>query len=125
MFYTGLDPFTEQEVFVARNLHDRELQRALMVLFKPENFFTVREVLIQSGRDDFIGNDCDCLIPAHPPKEVIEARRLRANEVARDDHCHSVANPAKSESVDERGLPNPAYRPGRKTSRRQHKSRTQ
>ena len=56
------------------------MQRALMQFFKPENYFKVREALIQAGRQDLIGNGCDCLIPAQPPKEAIEARRRRAND---------------------------------------------
>jgi hypothetical protein len=37
MYYTGIDPFSKQEVYVARPLRDRKLQRALMQFFKPEN----------------------------------------------------------------------------------------
>ena len=29
MYYTGLDPFTGEEVYVAKHLRDRKLQRAL------------------------------------------------------------------------------------------------
>ncbi|MCI0682589.1 MAG: YgiQ family radical SAM protein [Gemmataceae bacterium] len=123
MYYTGVDPFSKQQVYVARHLRDRKLQRALMQFFKPENWFTVREALIQAGRQDLIGNGCDCLIPAQPPKEAIEARRRRANESTRGDHYHTVANPAKGEPVGERGLPNRGYRPGRKRARRQNKNR--
>ncbi len=119
LYYTGIDPFTKQQVYVAKGLRDRKMQRALMQFFKPENWFTVRESLIEAGRQDLIGNGCDCLIPANPPKEAIEARRSRANEATRDDHYHTVTNPAKGEPVGERGLPNQGYRPGRKTSRRQ------
>ena len=43
----------------------------------------VREALIQAGRQDLIGGGCDCLIPAQPPKEAIEARRTQANAAAR------------------------------------------
>jgi hypothetical protein len=121
MYYTGIDPFTKQEVYIARQLHDRKLQRALMQFFKPENYFLVREALLQAGRGDLIGNGCDCLIPAEPPKAAIEARRRRANDA---DHYHSVANPAKGEPAGERGLPNKGYRPGRKSAkRRQAKKR--
>jgi Domain of unknown function (DUF3362) len=101
-------------------MRDRKMQRALMQFFKPENWFTVREALIEAGRQDLIGNGCDCLIPAQPPKEAIEARRRRANQAVggEDDHYHTVANPAKGEKPGERGL-NKGYRPGRKTARRQ------
>ena len=117
VYYTGIDSFTKQEVYVARQLRDRKLQRALMQFFKPENYFLVREALIQAGRADLIGNGCDCLIPAQPPKEAIEARRRRAND---PDHYHTVANPAKGEKPGEHGLPNKGYRPGRKSARRQN-----
>ena len=86
-----------------------------MPFFKPENYFMVREALLKAGRGDLIGNGCDCLIPAHPPRQAIEARRRQANGTAEGDHYHSVANPAKGEPVGERGLPNQGYRPGRKT----------
>jgi uncharacterized radical SAM protein YgiQ len=118
LYYTGIDPFTKQQVYVAKGLRDRKMQRALMQFFKPENWFTVREALIQAGRQDLIGNGCDCLIPAQPPKEAIEARRRRANE---PDHYHTVANPAKGEQAGERGAgpPKPTgYRPGRKSQKR-------
>jgi hypothetical protein len=120
MYYTGIDPFTKEEVYVTRHLRDRKLRRALMQFFKPENWFTVQEALIEAGRQDLIGSGCDCLIPAQPPKEAIEARRRRANDA---DHYHTVANPAKGEKADERGLPNQGYRPGRKTARRQDQKR--
>src|SRR5437660_28468 len=120
LYYTGIDPFTRKEVHVAKGSRDRKMQRALMQFFKPENWFTVREALIEAGRQDLIGNGCDCLIPAHPPKEAIEARRRRANDA---DHYHTVANPAKGERPGERGLPNKGYRPGRRTARRQDNKR--
>ncbi len=122
MYYTGIDPFTKQQVYVAHHLRDRKLQRGLMQFFKPENWFTVREALIQAGRQDLIGNGCDCLIPANPPKAAIEARRRAAN-AGGPDHYHTVANPAKGEKPGERGLPNRGYRPRRKTARRQDSKR--
>jgi uncharacterized radical SAM protein YgiQ len=115
VYHTGIDPFTKDEVYVARNLRDRKMQRALLQFFKPENWFAVREALIQAGRQDLIGSGCDCLLPAQPPKEAIEARRRRAND---PDHYHTVANPAKGEKPGERGLPNKGYRPGRKSQKR-------
>jgi hypothetical protein len=128
MYYTGIDPFTKEAVYVARNLSDRKLQRALMQFFKPENYFEVRKALEQSGRTDLIGGGCDCLIPANPPKEALEARRRAANRaVKRDeghDHYHTVANPAKGEKPGERGAGPPqstGYRPGRKSQSRRQK----
>jgi hypothetical protein len=120
MYYTGIDPFTKQQVYVAKGFRDRKMQRALMQFFRPENWFTVREALIRAGRQDLIGNGCDCLIPVQPPKEAIEARRRRVNVA---DHYHTVANPAKGESPGERGLPNQGYRPGRKSQQRRQRKK--
>jgi uncharacterized radical SAM protein YgiQ len=108
MYYTGLDPFTKQEVYIARDLHDRKLQRALLQFFKPENYFEVRKALEQAGRHDLIGSGCDALIPAQPPREALRARRERANEAVKGNHVHTVPVPAK----------NRGYRPGRKSARR-------
>jgi uncharacterized radical SAM protein YgiQ len=86
MYYTGLDPFTKKPVYVARHLRDRKLQRALLQFFKPENYFEVRKALEQAGRQDLIGEGCDCLIPAQPPKEALQQRRAQANrELGRRD----------------------------------------
>jgi Domain of unknown function (DUF3362) len=126
MWYTGVDPISGKPVQVAPNLRDRKLQRALMQFFKPENWFEVREALIEAGRQDLIGTGCDCLISPNPPREAIEARRKRANAASRHDHSHSVANPAAGEPAGERPAPprvkNRGYRPGRSTqTRRQGK----
>jgi len=127
LYYTGIDPFSKKEVHVAKGMRDRKMQRALMQFFKPSNYFEVREALLQAGRADLIGNGCDALIPAQPPKEAIEARRRRANEATPGDHYHTVANPAKGEKPGERGAgpPKPTgYRPGLKSrTRRQGKKK--
>jgi len=123
MYYTGIDPFTNKPVQSAKGLNNRKMQRALMQFFKPENYFTVREALLQSGRADLIGG-CEGLIPAQPPKEAIEARRRQANKAVQgdgDDHYHTVANPARGEQPGERGagpVKPTGYRPGRKTQQR-------
>ncbi len=112
MYHTGLDPMTLKPVHVAKGMRDRKTQRALMQFFKPENYFTVRRALLDSGRADLIGEGCDCLIPATPPKEAIEARRRRATfEVQSGDYVHS-----------RRRMPQGGYRPHRPSSRRRPRS---
>lgn len=122
MWYTGVDPMSGKPVEVAKHLRDRKLQRALMQFFKPENWFEVREALVQTGRTDLMGTGCDALIPPNPPKEAVEARRKKANQALRNDHTHSVANPAQGEEAGERVTPpqvkNRGYRPGRTTQSR-------
>ncbi len=104
MYYTGIDPFSKQEVYIARNLRDRKLQRALLQFFKPENYFEVRKALLEAGRSDLIGAGCDCLIPAQPPKEALKARMDQAG-----DYVHAMPSQTGG------------YRPGRASQRRQAK----
>ena len=62
MFYTGLDPYTMEEVYVARSEHDKALQRALLQYYNPKNHRLVEEALKRAGRYDLIGYDAKCLI---------------------------------------------------------------
>jgi uncharacterized radical SAM protein YgiQ len=119
MYHTGIDPLTGREVHVARALKDRKMQRALLQFFKPENWFEVRKALLEAGRADLIGNGCDCLIPADPPREALQARRDRANAAVRGDHYHAVANPQRPAGPGKHA----GYRPGRKTRQRRGKER--
>lgn len=97
MYYTGLDPFSLKEVYIAKALKDRKSQRALMQFFKPENYFEVRDALREAGRSELIGEGCDCLIPSRPPKEAIEKRRNDANARFRGEYVHTIPNPAPTQ----------------------------
>jgi Domain of unknown function (DUF3362) len=66
MYYTGIDPFSKQVVYVAKNLRDRKLQRALLQFFNAGNYFEVRKALEQTGRAGLIGHGRDALTPAQP-----------------------------------------------------------
>ncbi len=63
MYYTGLDPRTMKPVYVPRGGREKNLQRALLQYFKPENHGKVREALKLAGRSDLIGNGGKCLVP--------------------------------------------------------------
>jgi uncharacterized radical SAM protein YgiQ len=111
MYYTGIDPFTNEEVYVAQGLRDRKMQRALLQFFKPENYFMVREALLKAGRQDLIGSGCDCLIPSNPPKAALRARMEKANEsLGEGRYVHQI--PAQKSA---------GYRPGRKSAKRRKK----
>lgn len=62
MFYTGLDPYTMKEVYVAKSSKDKAMQRALLRYFAPESRDLVEQALIKAHRTDLIGFTPDCLI---------------------------------------------------------------
>ncbi|MBQ1942585.1 MAG: YgiQ family radical SAM protein [Clostridia bacterium] len=64
MFYTGLNPYTMEEVYVPRTAKEKAEQRALLQYFRPENREIVRAALLKAGRGDLIGSGKHCLIPA-------------------------------------------------------------
>ncbi|MBM6689047.1 YgiQ family radical SAM protein [Collinsella tanakaei] len=68
MYYTGVDPRTMEPVYVARDPHEKAMQRALIQYRKPENYKLVREALQRVGRTDLIGYDRHCLIRPVPPR---------------------------------------------------------
>lgn len=79
MFYTELDPYTLQPVYVAKNPHDKAMQRALMQYFNPKNRALVEEALKKAGRTDLIGTSETCLIrPLHPQKTA-QSTHFRPN----------------------------------------------
>lgn len=67
MFYTGLDPYTMEEVYSAKNPHDKALQRALLQYYNPKNFALVEEALRKAKRIDLIGTDQKCLVRPQNP----------------------------------------------------------
>lgn len=68
MYYTGVDPRTMQPIYVARDPHEKAMQRALIQYRKPENYKLVREALEKAGRRDLIGYTKHCLIRPVPPR---------------------------------------------------------
>jgi uncharacterized radical SAM protein YgiQ len=76
MFYTGLDPYTMKPVYVAKDPHDKALQRALLQYFLPANQRKVIEALEKAGREDLIGTGKNCLVK--PDAEYLRKKNLSA-----------------------------------------------
>lgn len=116
MYYTGIDPFTKKQVYIAKNMKDRKMQRALMQFFKPENYFEVRQALLSVGRGDLIGDGCDSLIPSRPPKEALDQRRKDANDRFKGEYVHKMPRPeAKStKRAPRNNASGVGYRPSRR-----------
>ncbi len=62
MYYTGIDPLTKKKVYCTTDYKEKQLQRALLQFYKPENRNLVREALKLCGREDLIGYGTECLV---------------------------------------------------------------
>ena len=83
MYYTGLDPRNMQPVYVARNPHEKALQRALIQYRDPANHELVLEALRKAGRSDLIGFGPQCLIPPRLLKQEQRPGERPANNRAK------------------------------------------
>ena len=63
MYYTGYDPLTMNQVYVATDPHEKAMQRALIQYRDPKNHALVREALTKAHRTDLIGYGPTCLVP--------------------------------------------------------------
>lgn len=54
IYYTEEDPFTKESVHVAKNMEEKQMQRALIHFHKPENREIVKAALEKAGRRDLI-----------------------------------------------------------------------
>ena len=62
IYYTELDPFTGEKVYVPKSAEERRLQRALLQYWMPEHAADVRRALEKAGRLDLIGRGPKCLV---------------------------------------------------------------
>lgn len=54
MYYTGINPETGKEIYVARNMKDKEAQRSFFFWYKPEERKRLAQILHRAGRPDLI-----------------------------------------------------------------------
>jgi len=83
MYYSGIDPRTMKEVYVARDPKEKAMQRALLQWRKPEKRELVKEALYKAGRQDLIGFEKHCLIRPEK-KKVVKAKGAYEPKKRRD-----------------------------------------
>lgn len=77
IYYTGINPFTMEKVYVPKDQKEKNMQRALLQYKLPHNYKLVKEALIKANREDLIGYDKKCLIPPTPPKVKKSLKNIR------------------------------------------------
>ena len=74
MFYTGLDPYTMEKVYVPRTAKEKAEQRALLQYYLPENRQLVLSALKRAKRFDLIGTKPNCLVADEPIKAPLKRK---------------------------------------------------
>ncbi len=68
MYYTGINPFNNEKIYIPKNPKEKAMQRALIQYSLPSNYFLVKAALKKMHREDLIGFGPHCLIKPAPPK---------------------------------------------------------
>lgn len=77
MFYTGLDPYTMESVYVPKTADEKAMQRALLQYFRPQNRDVVIKALKLAGRRDLIGDSPKCLVSGNVSSSSSQSGRSR------------------------------------------------
>jgi uncharacterized radical SAM protein YgiQ len=83
MYHTGIDPLTRKPVYTAKELHEKRLQKALLLYWDPAHHDEVREALVRAGRRDLIGTKPHCLVPPAAGKGSLPMHMRRARDARR------------------------------------------
>ena len=102
MFYTGIDPYTGKEVYVARDPREKAMQRALLQFRDRKNYALVREALRKAGRADLIGYGAHCLVPPEGERGGYSGRG-RNRPGGRDGNRTRKTNPNKNNGGNKHG----------------------
>ena len=77
IYYTGINPFTKEKVYVPNDQKEKNMQRALLQFKNPENYDVVKAALIKAQREDLIGFDKKSLIPPRPMRLTTNSKFSR------------------------------------------------
>ena len=102
MFYTGIDPYTGKEVYVARDPREKAMQRALLQFRDRKNHALVREALRRAGRTDLIGYGAHCLVPPEGERGGYPSRG-RNRPGSREGNRTKKINPNKNNGGNKHG----------------------
>lgn len=75
MFYSELDPYTLEPVYVAKDKEEKALQRALLQYYKPQNKHKIIDALKKAGRTDLIGKGDRFLVEPDRPQQRTDQRK--------------------------------------------------
>ena len=78
MYHTGIDPLTRTPVYTAKDMHEKRLQKALLMYWDVAQHDLVREALAKAGRRDLIGTGAGALVPPASGQGALSIHAQRA-----------------------------------------------
>ena len=87
MYYTGIHPLTGEKVYVAKDVQEKKMQRALLQYRDAKNYMLVYQALQKANRKDLIGFGPKCLI--RPMKNYKQAENHQASNTFSKNHSKS------------------------------------
>lgn len=75
MYYTGKNPITGKDVYVASTQKEKSMQRALLAFHNKRNWPLIREALTEAGREDLIGHGRDSLVPPEAARKTVQSKK--------------------------------------------------
>lgn len=93
MFYTELDPYTLEPVYVAKKPEEKAMQRVLLQYYKPENKQKVIAALVKANRRDLIGTGPDKLVA--PDSEYLKKEKTKKANNGRNSSTVNKKGSAK------------------------------
>ncbi|RQD71366.1 MAG: YgiQ family radical SAM protein [Tindallia sp. MSAO_Bac2] len=85
MYYTEIDPRTNEKIYVPKNAEEKQMQRALLQAGKKQNHSLIRKALLKAGRQDLIGNHRDALVPPaqNAAPKPLKNKKRKKNRLSR------------------------------------------
>ncbi|MCJ7691317.1 MAG: DUF3362 domain-containing protein, partial [Clostridiaceae bacterium] len=80
IYYTGINPFTKESVYVPTAQKEKNMQRSLLQFKNPVNYNIVKEALLIAHREDLIGFDKKSLIPPRPMKTNSKFKGIKSSK---------------------------------------------
>ncbi|AUN01853.1 YgiQ family radical SAM protein [Clostridium botulinum] len=106
MYYTGINPLTEEKVYVPKEQKEKRMQRSLLQFSIPDNYDLVKEALIKAHREDLIGNGPDCLIPYNKPYKKSHKKNNAKNKNNNYNKNKDVSKKNKNKDVSKKNKKN-------------------
>src|SRR5437868_3287763 len=103
MWHCGVNPLTNEKIYVAKTAREKRLQRAMFFFRDPDYHDDVREALRECGREDLIGNGPECLVPAG--RRIQNSKFKMQNSANRPDDGWGPNARRKKRYEEDHGMP--------------------